>query len=255
MEWKEGKMNPKSDADVSHRNLQKLGGAAAWIAALLVLSEVVVFVIHPQPGPIDEWFRLLQSDPLMGWLELWGLEIPLYAMFFLVFLALYSALRKTDPGLMKIALAAGMLGIGIFFATNNPFSMLALSRQHAAAATDAERSMFLAAGQALLADTGQRAVGGFNMGVFLVSVAGLIASGVMVRSGAFGKPAGYAGLLANALSLADYARAAVTSSEIAVLIVVLPNVLFLTAWLILVGRRLLRLGGGKPESPDPLRAG
>jgi hypothetical protein len=236
-----------------YRSLYRIGGAAAIIAAALTLCEVVVFAIYPQPDSVHEWFELIQANPVIGWLDLWGLELPMYAMFLPVFLALYAALRKTDPGLMLIALAASLLGIGVFFATNNPFAVLSLAHQHAAAATDAQRSVLLAAGQALLAHTGQRAVGGVNMGLFLVSVGGLTASWVMLRSAAFGRAAALAGLLANALSLADYARAALTSSKIAALIMILPNVLFLTVWLLAVGRMLKGLGlaGRPPAAPPP----
>jgi len=66
-----------------------------------------------------------------------------------------------------------IMGISVFLATNNPFSMLALSRQYAAATTDAQKAMILAAWQAILVTTNQRAVGGFNMGFFLVSVRSL----------------------------------------------------------------------------------
>jgi hypothetical protein len=235
-------MNSRSDSDNAFRNLFTLAGAASILAALLTLGEVVVFALYPQPGPANEWFQLLQTHPIIGWLDLWGLELLLYAMFIPVFLALFAALRKADPGLMVIALAAAMLGIGVFFATNNPAAMLSLAGRHAAATSDAERSVFLAAGQALLANTSQRAVGGFNMGLFLVSVAGLIASWVMMKSDAFGKRTAYAGLVANALSLADYLRAALTSSDIAALIVILPNALLLVIWFFSVGRNLLRLG-------------
>jgi hypothetical protein len=161
-------------------------------------------------------------------------------MFTLVFLALYAALRKTNQGLMAIALTFALLGIGIFFATNNPFSMLSLSNQYAAATTDAQRSTFLAAGQAVLTNTNQRAIGGFNMGLLLVSVAGLIVSSVMFQSNSFSRLTAGVGILAYALSLADYLREALTSSVTIALLVILPNVLFLVLWFFLVGRRLFQ---------------
>jgi hypothetical protein len=53
----------------------------------------------------------------------------------------------------SIALAAtfGFVGIAVYFASNQAFSMLSLSDQYAAATTDAQRSMLLSAGEALLA--------------------------------------------------------------------------------------------------------
>ena len=87
-------------------------------------------------------------------------------------------------------------------------------------------------------------IGGFSVGLFLVSVAGLIVSSVMVRSSLFSRSTAYVGILANALSLVDYIRQALTQSIVITLLVVLLNALFLIMWYILVGRRLFRLGTG-----------
>ena len=228
--------------DSTYQGLYKLGGIAALIVAVLTLGEVIILAFYPQPATVSGWFILFQSNKFIGLLDFWGLEFPMYIMFIIVFLALYFALRKANKILMAIAMIIALLGIGIFLATNNPFSMLSLSNQYAAATTDVERSTFLAAGQAILANTNQRAVGGFNVGFFLVSVAGLIVSSVMLQSNSFSKFTAYVGILANALSLADYLRQAVTSSVIIALLVILPSALFLVIWFVLVGRRLYQLG-------------
>jgi len=169
----------------------------------------------------------------------------MYAMFILVFLALYVVLRTANEGRMAIAMTFALLGVGIFFATNNPFSMLSLSDQYAAATTNAQRSTILAAGQAVLANTNQRAVGGFNIALFLVSVAGLIVSSVMFQNNSFSRTTAYVGILAHGLSLADYLRQALTSSVTIALLVILLNALFVVIWFTLVGRRLYQLG--RPE--------
>jgi hypothetical protein len=146
---------------------------------------------------------------------------------------------------MAIAITFSLLGVGIFLATNNPFSMLSLSDQYAAATTDAQRTTLLAAGQAVLVNTSQRVVGGFNVGLFLVSVAGLIVSSVMLQSSSFSRSTAYVGILAYTLSLVDYLRQIVTQSATIALLVILPNALLLVVWFVLVGRRLYQLG--RPE--------
>jgi hypothetical protein len=229
-------------ADSAYKSLYKLGGAAALIVVVLILGEVIGHVFYPQPSTVSDWFTLFQSNRIIGLLDFWGLEVPMYAMYVMVFLALYVVLRKVNKGHMVIAMTFALLGIGIFFATNNPFSMLSLSNQYAAATTDAQRSTLLAAGQAVLANTNQRAVSGFNMGLFLVSVAGLIVSAVMLKSNTFSRSTAYVGILAHALSLADYLRQALTPSAIVALLVILPYTLFLVMWFALVGRRLFQLG-------------
>lgn len=234
--------------DSSYKGLCRLGGAAALIAALLTLSEVILLALYPQPGAVSGWFRLFQDHPIIGLLDAWGLELPMYLMFIPVFLAFYLVLGRSDKGWMALATILALLGVGIFLATNNPFSMLSLSHQYAAATTNADRSALLAAGQAWLANTNQRAVGGFNTGLFLVSVAGLIVSPVMLRSSAFTKATAFVGILANSLSLVDYVREALTASAVVALLVILPNALLLVVWLTLAGRRLNQLGRSRRKA-------
>jgi hypothetical protein len=224
------------------KTLYRVGGAAALVVVVLTVGEVIGFSFYPQPGTVSDWFELFQSNKIVGLLDFWGLEIPMYGMFILVFLALYVVLRKTNEGLMAIALTCSLLGVAIFFATNNPFSMLSLSDQYATATTDAERSAILAAGQAVLANTNQRTVGGFNIALFLVSVAGLVVSSVMLRDDFFSRRTAYVGILAHGLSLADYVRQALTSSVVIALLVILPGALCVAIWFTLVGRRLTQLG-------------
>jgi Na+/melibiose symporter-like transporter len=233
--------NPET-ADSAYKSLYRLGGVAALIVVVLTLSEVIGHTLYPQPGTVSGWFELFQSNKIIGLLDFWGLEVPMYMMFAVVYLALYVVLRKASASRMAVALTFALLGVGIFLATNNPFSMLSLSNEYAVATTEAQRSAFLAAGQAILANTGQRAVGGFNGGLFLVSVAGLIASSVMLRGNSFSRLTAYVGIVANGLSLADYLRQALTPSATIAVLLILPNALFLVIWYVLVGRRLFQLG-------------
>jgi hypothetical protein len=228
--------------DPAYQSLFKLGGVSALMVVVLTLGEIVGFAFFPQPVAVLDWFKLFQSNWVIGLLDFWGLEVPMYAMFAIVFLALSAALRKGNESRMAIALTLALLGIGVFFATNNPFSMLSLSNQYAAATTDAQRSTFLAAGQAVLTNTNQRAVGGFNTGLFLVSAAGLLVSVVMLRSKTFSRLTAYMGIAANVLVLADYVREALTSSPVVALLVILPSAILLMIWFVLVGRRLSQLG-------------
>jgi hypothetical protein len=74
-----------------------------------------------------------------------------YALVGLMFLALYGALRRANQSAMVVATASGLVGIAVTFASNQAFSMLSLSNQYAAATTEGQRSMLLAAGEGLLA--------------------------------------------------------------------------------------------------------
>jgi hypothetical protein len=228
--------------DPTYRSLYRLGGVAALIMAILTVVEVIVFTLYPQPNTVIGWFELFQVNPIIGLVDFWGLEVPMFAMFAMVYLALYFALKKVNQSGMVIAVSLAFLGTAVFFATNNPFSMLSLSNKYAAATTDMERSTLLAAGEAVLANTNQRAIGGFNMGLFFVSLAGLMVSSVMLSDTPFSRSTAYVGILTFGLSLGDYLRQAFTSSVIIALLLILPGALLLVAWFSLVGLRLLQLG-------------
>jgi len=240
-------------ADPAYASLYRLGGLAAWLVAFLTVAEIVAFVLFPPPSTIPDWFRLFQSSPIIGIVDFWGLEAPMYAMFALVFLALFAALKEVDKSGMAIVVALAMLGIAVFLATNNPFSMLALSRQFADVTTEASRSHLLAAGEALLANTNQRAVGGFNIGLFLISVAGLIVSWAMRKAPSFRRPTTYLGMAAFGFALADYVRQVLTSSVVVALLVIIPGALLLVVWFVLVGLRLWQLGRTEAEKQPHAR--
>jgi hypothetical protein len=227
--------------DPAYRSLYRLGGVAAFLVAFLTLAEVIAFMLVPQPLDMREWFDLFQAAPLTGLMEFWGLEYLMYGMFVLVFLGLYFALRETDKGTTALTLVLALLGAAIFFATSNPFSMLTLSRKYAAASGAADRTALLAAGEVLLANTNQRGIGGFNMGLFLVSLAGLTAAIVMRKSAVFPKRTAALGLWAFIFSLADYLRQIITDNVLIALGVILPGAVLLILWFIQVGNHLLKL--------------
>jgi len=230
------------NVDSNWKDLYKIGGIAAIIAAVLIPIEIIVLTIWPLPTTVTGYLTLFQSNNLIGLIDAYLLEVIAYVLMVPMFLAIYLALKRVSGGSMMLATTLAIMGITVFLATNNPFSMLALSRQYAAATTEAQKSVIVAAWQAILVNTNQRAVGGFNMGFFLISVGGLLASAVMLRSNIFSKATAYAGILAFAISLSDYVRIIVAPSALTLTVMIaLGSAVFLIIWLILVGRRLFQI--------------
>jgi hypothetical protein len=150
----------------------------------------------------------------------------------LILLALYVALQRTSQSLMAIALTAGLGGIGAYFASGTAFDMLSLSSQYAAATTDAQRSLFLAAGQVILTTYQGTA---FDVGYVLEGMSLLIIAVVMLRSTRFSKVTASVGLLLGVMSLLPP-----TAGTIG-LFFALGSLLPLEIWLILIARRLFML--------------
>jgi len=237
------------------KSLYRVGGTAALIAAVIFRrnlgAEISLFSKHAPPGTIIDWFTLLQNNRFLGLSYLNLFDIADYALVGLMFLALYVALRRTNRSYMAIATTLGLAGIAVYFASNTALSMLSLSDQYAAATTDAQRAMFLAAGQAMLAINYHPGAiyqsTGIYMSFLFVAIAGLIVSIVMLRSSIFSRVTAYVGILASAFDLTYCITLsfipAIESNLIA--LCTLPAAgLLLMVWHILIGLRLLRLGSG-----------
>jgi len=226
--------------DPRWKNLYIIGGAAALISAALGIIEVTIETsgssLTSSPTTVLGWFTLLQSNRLLGLALLGIFESVLFPLSVLMYLAFYPALRQTSASLTLSAFFINLISAVAYLATNIAFSMLSLSNQYATATTDTQRSMLLAAGQAMLA-TSQGT--GFNMAFVLGSVAGLVVSVVMLKSKAFNKPTAIVGIIGNALGI-----------PISVLgpIVGAISGLFLLVWIILVGIRFFQLAISKKRN-------
>jgi hypothetical protein len=236
------------------KGLYKVGGAAALIAGVIFRRnlgvEISLFSQHTPPVTVSDWFTLLQGNRLLGLSYLNIFDIVDYALVGLMFLALYVALRRANESTMAIATTLGLVGIAVYFASNTAFSMLSLSDQYAAATTEAQRTMLLAAGQALLAinrfsSPGAHPGAGGYVSLLLVAVAGMITSVVMLRSTVFGRATAYVGILASAFDLAyciAYVFVPAVDSDLLAVCTIPAAGLLLMIWHIMVGWRLYQLG-------------
>ena len=152
-------------------------------------------------------------------------------------LAVYSVLRGDNEAYAAFGTILFFVGMAVYLANSRAIPMLSLSGQYASATTDAQRSLLIAAGQAMLAEGQGRA------GVPLIELASLIISVVMLRGKVFSKATAYAGILGNVLLMAV--------EVVLTLIRGLPNWgmaiavgagISMMTWNFLVGRRLLQLG-------------
>jgi hypothetical protein len=233
--------------------LYRSGGIAALLIAVLLLGEIAVYAIFPRPETALEHFELFQRNWLAGLLTLDLLGMISYLLFVPTILALYVALRRTSEAAMAVATALFFVGVADFFATNTAFPVLALSNQYAAAATDAERANFLAAGQAMFALFNENA---FLVSYVIVSASWTMIGAVMLRSSLFGRARAYAGILAGATGIIAVSLEHVSEALVPVAIpLYFAAIVLLFGWVVLVGRRLYELGSiGRAAGPDAASA-
>jgi hypothetical protein len=224
-------------ADSRWRSLYRIGGAAALFGAAIIPIQLIIFIVWGQPDTAAGWFALFQDNRLVGLLAFEFLFVVNAVFGIATTLALYVALRRLNESLMAIALALGLVEAVCLIVARPAVEMLYLSEQYAAATTEAQRAMFLAAGEVMWAASHGTA---FHVGYNIFSVFLLIVSLVMVRSSIFGRVIAYIGILAALLNWGLYVP------EIGIFLSVLGVFPFFAIWNVLVARRLFQLGRGEP---------
>jgi hypothetical protein len=211
-----------------------------FFGAELMLSDGFGIFNVPETDPVRaiEWFELLQREPFVG-LTLLGLfDLVNYALLGVFFLALYGALRGSADGVVLLATFLGWAGIVVYFASNQAFGLLHLSRQYTSLPPEGQTEL-LTAGEALLA-IHRGTVGFLSFG--LVLLAGLFFSIVMLRDRTFGRWTAIAGILSNGIALGTFPMLLFAPA-----ILWLPpsfSAPFRLLWYLLAAWRLFRLGKG-----------
>jgi Domain of unknown function (DUF4386) len=225
------------------KGLCKLGATTVFIASLIPPAEIA---INYQPGVADlsqrtvtvlDWFALFQNHWFIGLRNLGLLNIFGAVLLAPTIFAIYTALRRDDEACVTFGTILFFVGMAVYLANSRAFPMLSLSSQYAAATTDAQRSLFLAAGQAMLSEGQARA------GIPLIEFACLAISAVMLRGNVFGKWTAYAGIIGNMLLLGVEVIIAIEQRLPGVgMVIAASGGLLIMTWDVLVGRRLLQLG-------------
>lgn len=170
---------------------------------------------------------------LIGLLDLDLLGICIYIIIIPCILALYILLRRSSQEWAAVVATLSFIGMAAYFASNTGVSMISLSNQYAVATTDAQRAIFLAAGQADISIFFGPA---FTTSFFLETVALLILGFVMLRSDTFSRERALIGIVAGVAGLGGYVPA--------LGLLLLPVMLIaigLGVWFVQIGRRLLKL--------------
>ena len=229
--------------DSDWKGLLRLGAVAALIMLLYsVATMIVLTLLGMPPSTAAECFEMLQQNRILGLLRLDVLTVFVYMpSCYLLFLGIYVALRRTNGAYALLGTVLVFVGITLFLATPSPLSMLVLNDKHALAATDAQRSQFLAAGEAILASDMWHSTGAIVGGMLLQSGA-LLISLLMLQGRVFGKATAYVGILTHGLDLVHLVLLFLVP-EWGEILMAIAGTLYLI-WFPLVGLRLFRLGRG-----------
>jgi hypothetical protein len=186
----------------AHTNWNILYKIAA-IAALILLAYslvtmVLLVAIGGQPETVREGFDLLAQNRVTGLLRLDVLTVLLMPLYYPLLLGLYGGLRGAEGATSLLALVLGLAGVTLVLATPSAFSFLALSDRFAAATDATQRTLLLAAGEAMLASDLWHGSGAL-VGSLLLQTATLVLSVVMLRSADFSKVTAWVGVVMHGL--------------------------------------------------------
>jgi hypothetical protein len=187
-------------AENQWKGLYTLAGAAALVALSANLLDVVFGVGETDitvygAKSATEWFALYQENWFKGLYVLGILNIVYMAAMTPVYFALFAVHRRTYGMYAALAMAVSFIGMAIYIANNAAIPMFVLSSKYAAAGTEAQRALFAAAGEAVLA-RGEDFTPGSFIGLILGGIAAIAMSCVMLRGGIFGKTTAWAGIIA-----------------------------------------------------------
>jgi hypothetical protein len=238
--------NMTRSENVQSSRIYKIGGAAAIGAVLVGVAEIIITFLpggNTTQETVVDWFILFQNNWFMGLRDMGLLNMLLNALAILTYFALYVAHRQNrNQPYAALAMVTAFLGIGIFYATNRAFPMLALSKQYAVATTDAQRTILEAAGQSMLS-VGQSHTPGTFLSFFFTEVAGVAISVVMLRSRIFSKVNSYAGILGfGVLLVFEYISSFVSGLNSAAMALAMVGGLSSMVWYILMAGRFFQLG-------------
>ncbi|MHC1787710.1 MAG: DUF4386 family protein [Christensenellales bacterium] len=180
------------------RLLLRIAGFSTILICVIIPVQIAAFAIWRLPDSVIAWFTLYRANWLLGLIHQDLLYVINNLLVAVMYLALYVLLRNRNESLMIIAMLLGFLGISAYLGSNKSFEMMQLSGLYFGAGSEMERTMALAAGQAMLSGWGGTA---FDIYYILNGIALILISIVMLRSSVFTRSTAIIGLVSGGLMM------------------------------------------------------
>lgn len=217
----------------------RVGGICAIVLGIAYVVTLPLYAsVGAPPSTGDAWLRYLTGKTTV-WSIIAGLSVLTDLLFVPVALALFLALRGAGETVMRLATAFVGLFVVLDLAVTwtNYASLITLGLSYGTATTDSQRAALVAAAgyPASVLASGVEPV----YAIAILSL-GILLIGLVMRRSAFGNVAAILALVTGVLGLVAPTRVGV---------VIILNAVCATAWILLVGYRLLRLGSQNRPRP------
>jgi hypothetical protein len=198
---------------------------------LLVPVQVGVFAAFPYPEAVTGWFRLLETNPVAGLIDLDALLVLDNVLLIPIAMAVYVALRRDGPSLVTVAMGLWLLSVVLMISSNPSVEMLTLTDRFSEASSAGDRTAIVGAAESVLATWDGT---GFQVAYVTGQLAGIALGIVMLRDGMFGRAVPLAMIAGNAIGFGYYLP------EVGLALSAFSG-LILWAWYALIGLRFLRI--------------
>jgi hypothetical protein len=226
-------------------SLYKIGGVAAWIFVAYSLATIIIFMVLSQmPETALEAFNALQENRIIGLLRLDALTLLTVPLYYLIYLCIYQGIKKDNKAFASLGVLLAFAGITLFLATPSAFSLVSLSDKYAAATTATQKEQILTVGEALMASDMWHSSGAM-IGGYLMLIAALIVSVVMLKSENFSRATAIVGIVTYGLDLI-HKLVSIFAPNIGIFFMMVAGPLYLV-WFPLLARDLFRLGRADTE--------
>ncbi|MDX9695447.1 MAG: DUF4386 family protein [Bacteroidales bacterium] len=232
------------------KNIYTIGAIATIIVILGILLDIFVGSsmggdLTTIPKTAADRFNQFNQNAWLGLYNLDLLNITNQLFFIPGYFALYAAHRKVNNPFALLTLIVFLTGTILFIVHNTALPMLELSKKYAAAVSEQEKTLFAAAGEALLA-RGEHGSAGVFIGFLLPNIAGMMMAVLMYSANIFNKATAITGFLGSLLlSLYIILVTFVPGIEKIAILVAMPGGLLSLTWMILFTIRLFKMGRSK----------
>ncbi len=228
-----------STVDPEGKWLYRVGGIATFI---LVIGYFLTFPVYAGvggPSPSGAEARLIYyGGHIAGWWAILGLMVFTDFLYVVVWLALYRALKAINLNMLLLAIACKGLFVILDLAVvwTNQAALFNLSSSYAAATTDAQRALLVAAAGAPSAVLDSPLLGIY---VILIPSLGTVFAGFVMLRGIFSRGAAYLTFAVGITGVLAVVNPLFLGASDPTHII---NALLATIWYLLVGWKLFRLG-------------
>lgn len=228
--------------------IYRFAGIAALIAMLANILDVVLgfggteMVTYGSKSAM-EWFALYQDNWFRGMYALGILNIVYMIAMLPVYLALFEAHSDQQAFGAALTIIIFITAMSMYISNNAAVPLLVLSDKYLAAGTEMQRTILVAAGEAVLS-RGEDFTAGSFIPLFLSGLAAIGISLIMLRGGIFGKVNAWIGIVGfTSLSLFTIIATFVPALyELAFYVLASLGGLLALSWFALVARRFFQLG-------------